>query len=408
VSSVNLHTREISVKVVYYGPGLGGKTSSLQFIHRALKPDSRGQLVSLATGVDRTLYFDFLPVRLPRLRGFAVRVQLYTVPGQVHYNSTRKLVLTGADGVVFVADSQRSRLAANVESLENLVENLREQGLALKSLPWVLQLNKRDAPDKVPVAELEAKLNAFKVPSFESVATTGTGVFDALKVVTTLVIGELRKRGSLERTPTNPPMEAVVVPAPAEAVPNIFDSGVTGKRRAQTQPHYGGATQQAAASPAPTSVTQEDSQSLTLSSLGEVADAIEKLSPDARSTSGPHRIPTGTPARALSDLLPPGSARDALGMVENDIERGDWNGALARASSLFHDLGSKLSGGMAKDRAEAAALAALLTGIPANRFLRFRELLARVDGRGAVTSADAIYALFFLCDLAMRAEEIKR
>jgi len=406
VSSVNLHTREISVKVVYYGPGLGGKTSSLQFIHRALKPDSRGQLVSLATGVDRTLYFDFLPVRLPRLRGFAVRVQLYTVPGQVHYNSTRKLVLTGADGVVFVADSQRTRLAANVESLENLVENLREQGLALKTLPWVLQLNKRDAPDKVPVAELEAKLNSYKVPAFESVATTGTGVFDALKSVTTLVIGELRKRGSLERTQASPPAPDPAAPLESSAPQSIFDSG---RRRAGTQPHFGGSP---VAGPAPSAVPtpapQEDSQSMTLSSLGEVADAIEKLSPDARSTSGPHRMPTGTPARALSDLLPPGSARDALGMVENDIERGDWAGALTRATSLFHDLSSRLAGSMGKDRTEAAALAALLTGMPAGRFLRFRELLGRVDSRGAITSSDAIYALFFLCDLAMRAEEIKR
>src|SRR5688572_3384453 len=186
LSSVNLHTREIAVKVVYYGPGLGGKTSSLQFIHRALKPDSRGQLVSLATGVDRTLYFDFLPIKLPKLRGFSVRVQLYTVPGQVHYNSTRKLVLTGADGVVFVADSQRARAAANVESLENLVENLAEQGLTLRSLPLVLQLNKRDAPDATPAAELERRLNVGNFPSFESVATRGTGVFDALKSVTGL------------------------------------------------------------------------------------------------------------------------------------------------------------------------------------------------------------------------------
>jgi mutual gliding-motility protein MglA len=404
VSSVNLHTREISVKVVYYGPGLGGKTSSLQFIHRALKPDSRGQLVSLATGVDRTLYFDFLPVRLPRLRGFAVRVQLYTVPGQVHYNSTRKLVLTGADGVVFVADSQRSRLSANVESLENLVENLREQGLALKSLPWVLQYNKRDAPDKVTVAELDAKLNMHKVQAFESVATNGTGVFDALKAVTTLVIGELRKRGSLGQPPPSPDPAA-----PIEALPTggSFESG---RRRAQTQPHFGGSpappTPPQIAVPTPAPV--EDSQSLTLSSLGEVADAIEKLSPEARTTSGPHRMPTGSPSRALSDLLPPGSARDGLGLVEHDIERGDHLAALTRAAALFHDLAARLAGSMAKDRTEAAALAALLTGIPAGRYLRFRELLGRIDGRGAVTSADALYALFFLCDLAMRAEEVKR
>src|SRR6266481_4365625 len=143
VSSVNLYAKEISLKIVYYGPGLGGKTSSLQHIHRAIKPDSRGQLVSLSTGVDRTLYFDFLPVKLPRLRGYSIRVQLYTVPGQVHYNSTRKLVLAGCDGVVFVADSQRDRDTANVESFDNLRDNLTEQGMKLESVPHILQLNKR-------------------------------------------------------------------------------------------------------------------------------------------------------------------------------------------------------------------------------------------------------------------------
>src|SRR6476660_7399835 len=141
MSSVNLYTKEISLKIVYYGPGLGGKTSSLQHIHRAIKPDSRGQLVSLSTGVDRTLYFDFLPVKLPKLRGYTIRVQLYTVPGQVHYNSTRKLVLTGADGIVFVADSQPARAQANVESFNNLIENLKEQGQELSEIPHLLQFN---------------------------------------------------------------------------------------------------------------------------------------------------------------------------------------------------------------------------------------------------------------------------
>src|SRR2546430_11878244 len=159
MSSVTLYTKEISLKIVYYGPGLGGKTSSLQYIHRAIKPDARGQLVSLSTGVDRTLYFDFLPVKLPKLRGYTVRVQLYTVPGQVHYNSTRKLVLTGADGIVFVADSQRERREANIESLGNLVDNLREQGLALDKIPHEFQYNKRDVREPMPIGEMDAALN---------------------------------------------------------------------------------------------------------------------------------------------------------------------------------------------------------------------------------------------------------
>jgi len=196
VSSVNLHTREISVKVVYYGPGLGGKTSSLQFIHRALKPDSRGQLVSLATGVDRTLYFDFLPVRLPRLRGFAVRVQLYTVPGQVHYNSTRKLVLTGADGIVFVADSQRARREANIESFQNLQENLLDQGVDVRQVPLVLQYNKQDLPPDLVLApaELDDALNFRAVPSLPADALHGSGVFETLKLLSGLVLQRLAVR----------------------------------------------------------------------------------------------------------------------------------------------------------------------------------------------------------------------
>ena len=180
MSSVNLYTKEISLKIVYYGPGLGGKTSSLQYIHRAIKPDARGQLVSLSTGVDRTLYFDFLPVKLPKLRGYTVRVQLYTVPGQVHYNSTRKLVLTGADGIVFVADSQRPRGEANVESFQNLRDNLREQGLSLERMPHLLQYNKRDMPDLLSVQELDAALTPHRAPTFETSATKGGGVFEAL------------------------------------------------------------------------------------------------------------------------------------------------------------------------------------------------------------------------------------
>src|SRR6266481_2238357 len=191
VSSVNLYAKEISLKIVYYGPGLGGKTSSLQHIHRAIKADARGQLVSISTGTDRTLYFDFLPVKLPKLRGYTIRVQLYTVPGQVHYNSTRKLVLTGADGIVFVADSQRPRREANIESMNNLQENLREQGLSLDKVPHLFQYNKRDMAELLPVSELDSALNLYHAPYFETSAMAGRGVFEALKSITTLVLSDL-------------------------------------------------------------------------------------------------------------------------------------------------------------------------------------------------------------------------
>lgn len=191
---VNALAREVVFKIVYYGPGLGGKTSSLQHVHTTTKPEHRGKMVSLATPVDRTLYFDFLPIRIPNLKDLTVRLQLFTVPGQVYYNATRKLVLTGADGVVFVADSQRVRLEANLESLRNLHENLEEQGRQLEETPHILQFNKRDLTDLISIEELEQRLNPHAAPSFASVATAGDGVYEALEAITRAVLEDFENR----------------------------------------------------------------------------------------------------------------------------------------------------------------------------------------------------------------------
>src|SRR5688572_10831089 len=191
---VNPLARELVFKIVYYGPGLGGKTTTLQHIHATTKPEHRGKMVSLATPVDRTLYFDFLPIRVPNVRGMGVRLQLFTVPGQVYYNATRKLVLTGADGVVIVFDSQRLRADANLESLENLCDNLREHGRALADLPHVIQFNKRDLVDTVPIHELESKLNRNQAASFSTVATRGDGVFESLEAITRGVLDDFDRR----------------------------------------------------------------------------------------------------------------------------------------------------------------------------------------------------------------------
>jgi small GTP-binding protein len=196
---VNFATREITAKIVYYGPGLGGKTTSLQFIHNNLAPENRGKMISLATEEDRTIYFDFLPLNLGKIQDFAVRVQLYTVPGQVRYNATRKLVLRGADGVVFVADSQKQKKIANIESYNNMEENLRELGKDLKELPHILQFNKIDLPGVMNSEELSHLLNKHNVPFFETVATTGIGVLDALKSVTKLVFNDLSKKALLQK-----------------------------------------------------------------------------------------------------------------------------------------------------------------------------------------------------------------
>lgn len=193
MSFINFAAKEINCKLVYYGAGLGGKTTNLEKVYE-MAPN-KGKMISLATETDRTLFFDFLPLDLGTVRGFKTRFHLYTVPGQVYYDASRKLILKGVDGVVFVADSQRERMDANVESLYNLEENLKQHGYDLAKIPYVLQLNKRDLPNAVPAEELAAELRRNGEPVFEAVASKGIGVFDTLKAVAKQVLMELRKTG---------------------------------------------------------------------------------------------------------------------------------------------------------------------------------------------------------------------
>ncbi|HEX4453848.1 MAG TPA: GTPase domain-containing protein [Kofleriaceae bacterium] len=195
MSFINYSSREINCKIVYYGPGLCGKTTNLQYIYNKTNPEAKGKMISLATETERTLFFDFLPLSLGEIRGFKTRFHLYTVPGQVFYDASRKLILKGVDGVVYVGDSQLERMEANIESLENLRSNLQEQGYDLDKLPYVVQYNKRDLPNAITMDELEGALNPTRVPSFEAVAPKGHGVFDTLKAVAKLVLTELRKGG---------------------------------------------------------------------------------------------------------------------------------------------------------------------------------------------------------------------
>jgi hypothetical protein len=193
MSFINYSSREINCKIVYYGPGLCGKTTNLQFIYTKTNPDLKGKMISLATETERTLFFDFLPLALGQIRGFKTRFHLYTVPGQVFYDASRKLILKGVDGVVFVADSQIERMEANVESLDNLRINLADQGYDLDKLPYVVQYNKRDLPNAAPLAEMKRLLNPHGVPDFEACATVGKGVFETLKAVARGVLRDLRQ-----------------------------------------------------------------------------------------------------------------------------------------------------------------------------------------------------------------------
>src|SRR5262249_36330593 len=251
--------------------------------------------------------------------------------------------------------------------------------------PLVLALNKRDIADAVPQAELESRLNPNHVPVFETVATKGTGVFDALKSATSLALTEVRKKGQvpsgpIDVTPTTPPS-----PSP------------TIGRRPQTTP------------PPMAAVVLEDSGPVTLSSLGEVSDAIERLTPTdlQKTTSSPYRVPT-QPARTLSELVQNGAIRDALASMEAEIDRGDWDAAVRTGAATYRDISGKLAGALAPIPGEAPALAALLTSVPANRYLRYREVTDRVEQGGAVSSTDALFVLFFLTDVALRLDDIKR
>ena len=196
MSFINYSSREINCKIVYYGPGLCGKTTNLQHIYTKTNPDVKGKMISLATETERTLFFDFLPLALGEIRGFKTRFHLYTVPGQVFYDASRKLILKGVDGVVFVADSQVERMEANVESLDNLRINLQEQGYDLDKIPYVIQYNKRDLPNAAPIEEIRKLLNPSGMPEFEASAHTGQGVFETLKAVAKGVLSDLKKMGS--------------------------------------------------------------------------------------------------------------------------------------------------------------------------------------------------------------------
>lgn len=191
MSMINYASREINCKIVYYGTGLGGKTTNLEHVYSKVNPATKGKMISLATETERTLFFDFLPIDLGEVRGFKTRFHLYTVPGQVYYNASRKLILKGVDGLIFVADSQEERTEANIEAMHNLYENMDSYGYDTSEIPFAVQYNKRDLPSALPVEELRAQLNPTNLPDFEAVATEGKGVFETLSSVSKLVVKAL-------------------------------------------------------------------------------------------------------------------------------------------------------------------------------------------------------------------------
>lgn len=280
--SINYSSREVCCKIVYYGPGLSGKTTNLQYVHSKVPSSTRGKLISLATESDRTLYFDFLPINIGTINGFAAKFQLYTVPGQVYYNATRKLVLRGVDGIVFVADSQPDKMEENIESLVNLEENLREYGYDINDLPLVIQYNKRDLPGVLTVEQLNARLNDRDWRFFEASATVGNGVFDTLKLIIKLVLDKAKSSSTRPAHSATAEHRVPVAAAPSAAPAGPLTTSESELERqpaavaSATSPALSG---QDAPGPTPTTDTSPDQAADTPASDNSTAPALRQFRP---------------------------------------------------------------------------------------------------------------------------------
>ncbi len=383
---VNPLARELVFKIVFYGPGLGGKTTTLQHIHATAKPEHRGKLVSLATPVDRTLYFDFLPIRVPHAHGMNIRLQLFTVPGQVHYNATRKLVLTGADGVVLVFDSQRARVDANLETLENLKDNLNTHGKALHEVPHVIQYNKRDLYDVTPIDELERSLNRLSAPSFSTVATTGEGVYESLESITRSVLEDFERR-----LPASRAFERVSLAVPEGGMADAL-------RRAES-----------AGSPLATesrATYRHATGALGLSEFPEtdIGEAAARAVTGGDVTVVPARLPTEppSPGSAFSfGALFPESEQGAVLTAETALSRGDSAAALGAVEQLVSRAlasGAALVGS-SHDAPRDPGLVVLLLGLEPRRYLRFRAVAREARNGGVISSDAALAAYAFALDV---------
>jgi mutual gliding-motility protein MglA len=359
VSTVNAASRELSAKIVYYGPGLSGKTTSLKQVHATLRPERRGQLISLATEGDRTLFFDFLPVTVEEVRGLTLRLQLYTVPGQVFYDATRKLVLNGADGVVFVADSQPLARDSNLESMSNLETNLAESGIDLAGFPFVLQWNKRDLPGVVPLEELRRQLNPLGVPEFETVASRGEGILPALREITRLVVNDLKARQP-RRAPTGKRLELGRGPPDATLVRDLA------------------ATVRAAT----------------------VASSTPRPAPPVRSAApavpAPVRRDPGVQGLSFARMFP--GQGGAVAEVELAIRERAFAAAVRTAARGVAEVLATLPA------SEGVNARAALLGLDGKEFLRLGRLAERPDD--AVTEIDALFGLYLLVSAMVKVERI--
>lgn len=350
MSVINPLAQEISAKIVYYGPGLSGKTTTLKYIFSVVRPERRGDLVSLATEGDRTIFFDFLPLHVERIQSMTLRLQLYTVPGQVFYAATRKLVLNGADGVVFVADSQLQSREPNMESYQSLSQNLGELGIDISSFPVVFQYNKRDLPNLIPVEQMARDLNTLNAPAFETAATTGMGVIPAVKEIVRLVVR------SLWAQPPKP--RPVLVDEPAPADESLAD-------RISKIP------------------------ALALDSEPKIYEAEPKRPPSV--------VPPGTRGISFAPLWK-GNDPKVIHDIEKAVAHGEYSEAVRFSTSALAELLESLPG-----PGSVAAKAALL-GVDGREYLRLCRMAA-APGE-AVTEQDALFSLYILVGAQLKSTPV--
>lgn len=367
MSVLNPLAREISAKIVYYGPGLSGKTSSLQFIYSSLKPSHRGEMVSLETEGDRTLFFDFLPVHVERPGGFDLRLQLYTVPGQVFYGATRQLVLSGADGVIFVADSQREARERNLESFVDLKENLAKEGRELRSVPFVLQYNKRDLPDVMSVAQLDQELNELGVPSFETNAAAGMGVVEALKKVVALVNRSVNSHVGVSKSRSETGKRMALDP-----------EGVWGRE----------GKDEGMAGQVKSALSSEPLQARMQRATDRVLAGSTPAVPTNIGREGQTIVAPAVSPMSFSALF-----RDAgpVMQVEREIAQGNFAEAVHRSASLVSEV---LEGLLGPNDPAGYATRALLLGLDGQEYLELRRLAGRPPS--LITQNDALFALYLL------------
>jgi signal recognition particle receptor subunit beta len=375
VSVLNPLAREVSAKIVYYGPGLSGKTSSLQYIYGSLKPTHRGEMVSLETEGDRTLFFDFLPVHVERPGGFDLRLQLYTVPGQVFYGATRQLVLAGADGVIFVADSQREARERNLESLVDLKENLAKEGRDLRSVPFVLQYNKRDLPDVMSVAQLDQELNDVQAPSFETNASAGTGVVESLKKVVGLVNRSVAGQVGIPKAPRSETGRRMAIDPEGVWGKESQDDGMAGQVK--------------------TALSSEPLQARMQRATDRVLGA--KSSGASAGREGQTIVAPAESPMSFSALFRDGTQ---VLEVERDIARGNFAEAVHRAASQVSEVLESLLG---PNDPEGYATRALLLGLDGQEYLELRRLAGRPPS--LITQNDALFALYLL--VAARIKQLR-